>query len=177
MNSKLKPAIVGGVVVGLLSAIPFVNIANVCCCLWALLGGALASYLYIKNSATPARAGDGAILGVLAGVVGAAIYIVLGIPLAIVTGSAINQAVVKIIESADPAQAEALSRQLEANQSVLSAVLFGFLSAIFLVIFSTVGGLLGVPIFERRKGTANIPPPPPQGFGGGQPGGGYGSGM
>ena len=83
MNNKLKPALIGGVVLGLLSVIPFVNWANICCCLWAILGGLLASYLYVKNSPTPASAGDGAILGALAGVVGAAITVVIGIPLSI----------------------------------------------------------------------------------------------
>jgi len=32
-----------------------------------------------------------------------------------------------------------------------------------LIGFSTIGGLLGITIFEKRKGDA--PPPPPQGFG------------
>ena len=45
--SKVKPAVLGGVVAGLLSAIlgiiPFVNY---CCCLWSLLGGVLAVHLY-----------------------------------------------------------------------------------------------------------------------------------
>ena len=81
MNNKLKPALIGGVLLGLLSAIPVVNLVNVCCCLWALIGGLLASYLYIKNSPVPASAGDGAILGALAGLVGAVIVVVIGIPI------------------------------------------------------------------------------------------------
>jgi hypothetical protein len=39
-----------------------------------------------------------------------------------------------------------------------------------------VGGLLGVPIFEKRKDTPNMPPPP-QNFGGNPAPGGYGSGV
>ncbi len=86
MNNKLKPALIGGVLLGLLSAIPVVNLVNVCCCLWALIGGLLASYLYIKNSPVPASAGDGAILGALAGLVGAVIVVVIGIPISIIAG-------------------------------------------------------------------------------------------
>jgi len=41
--NKLKPAVLGGLVVGILSAIPFVNY---CCCLWAIGGGLLAGMLY-----------------------------------------------------------------------------------------------------------------------------------
>ena len=56
-----------------------------------------------------------------------------------------------------------------ANQSILGHVLQGFFFAFLLLIFSLLGGLLGVPIFEKRKGGPDVPPPP-QGFGG-QPGG------
>ena len=81
MNNKLKPALIGGVVLGILSVIPFVSSANLCCCLWAILGGMLATHLYVKNSPTPVNAGEGAILGALAGVVGGVIAFVLGYPL------------------------------------------------------------------------------------------------
>jgi hypothetical protein len=172
MNNKVKPALIGGVVLGLLSVIPFVNWANICCCLWAILGGALASYLYIKDSSLPANAGDGAILGALAGVVGAAIAVVIGIPLSILTGSAMTGLFVRLMESMDPSQAEAIRRQIEAGQSVVGAIVNGLVLAVLLVIFSTIGGLIGIPIFEKRK--AGVTPPQPQSFGEGP--GGYGSG-
>lgn len=169
MNDKLKPAIIGGVIVGLLSAIPFVNLANICCCFWALLGGALAANMYIKSSPTPVKAGDGAVVGVLAGVVGALIYIVVGIPLAIVLSGVMNAFIISMVHNIDPSTARELSRQL-ATQTVAGKIGGGFISAIVLLVFSIIGGLLGVAIFEKRKG--NAVPPPPQGFGG-APGGGY----
>ncbi len=165
MNNKLKPAIIGGVVLGLLSVIPFVNFVNICCCLWAILGGLLASYLYIKNSAIPASPGDGAILGVLAGVVGGAIAIVIGIPISILMGSVMTAFFVGLIERIDPSQAEMMRRQIEVGQSVVTAIIHGIILAVFLVIFSTLGGLIAVPIFEKRK--RDLPAPPPQqNFGG-----------
>ena len=85
MNNKLKPALIGGVFIGLLSVIPFVSAANICCCLWAILGGMLATYLYVKNSPMPASAGDGAVLGVIAGAIGAVIHFVIGIGIVIGT--------------------------------------------------------------------------------------------
>ena len=177
MNDKLKPAIIGGVVVGLLSAIPFVNILNVCCCLWAILGGVLASYLYIKASPTPIKAGDGALLGVLAGVVGGVIFIIIGIPLSILMGATMLSFVSRMMESVNPQQAEAMRAQMEASQTVVGAILRGLFTAFLLVVFSTLGGLLAVPIFEKRKGGSGSDlPPPPQGFAGTPPAGGYGSG-
>jgi hypothetical protein len=165
MNNKLKPAIIGGLVVGLLSAIPFVNLANFCCCLWAILGGALASYMYIKGSPTPVKIGEGALLGVLAGAVGAIIYVVLGIPLAILAGGAMRALMLQLLQNADPSMARQMRYQMM-NQSIPATILAGFGYAILLIGFSTIGGLLGVSIFEKRKGDVT-PPPPPNGFSGG----------
>src|SRR5688572_10869436 len=39
MDNKFKPALIGGLVTGILSVIPFVSAANLCCCLWAIVGG------------------------------------------------------------------------------------------------------------------------------------------
>lgn len=160
MNNKMKPALIGGVVLGLLSVIPVLNLGNICCCLWALLGGLLASYLYIKSSAVPAKAGDGAILGALAGLVGAVIVVVIGIPISIVAGGITRGLLLRIVESMNPSQAEAIRVQMEAGSTIAGEIINGLILAVLVVIFSTIGGLLGVPIFEKRKGP--IAPRPPQ---------------
>jgi hypothetical protein len=162
MNNKLKPALIGGVVLGLLSAIPFVNWVNICCCAWAILGGILASYLYVKNSATPANAGDGAMVGGMAGGVGAAIYIVIGIPLAIFSGGAMREMLINFMSNLDPRQAEMIRQQLEAQgDSIAGAIIQGLIGAVLLVVFAIIGGLIGIPLFEKRKGGGAMPPPPP----------------
>ena len=162
MNNKLKPAVIGGVVLGLLSAIPFVNWVNICCCAWAILGGMLASYLYVRNSATPANAGDGAIVGAIAGGIGAAIYLVLGIPLAIFSGAAMREMLINLMASVDPRQADMIRTQMEAQgESIASAIFQGLIGAVLLVVFAIIGGLIGIPLFEKRKGGGPVPPPPP----------------
>jgi len=163
MNNKLKPAIIGGVVIGILSIIPIVNLGNICCCLWAILGGLLATYLYVKASPLPASPGDGAILGAIAGAVGGVIVIILGIPISIVAGGITRELFVRLMESVNPSQAEMIRAQMAAGSTVAGAVVNGIVLAVCLVIFSTLGGLLGVPIFEKRK-RDSVLPPPPQGF-------------
>jgi hypothetical protein len=165
MDNKVKPALIGGVVLGLLSAIPFVNFVNACCCLWAILGGLLASYLYVKNSATPASAGDGAIVGAIAGVVGALVSLIVGIPLAIASSGAMQGMLLGWIENMDPQQAEMFRRQFEAGSTVAGAIVNGLIQAVLLFIFAIIGGLIGIPLFEKRKG-GPVPPPPPSGPGG-----------
>lgn len=163
MNNKLKPAIIGGVVIGLLSIIPIVNLGNFCCCLWAILGGLLATYLYVKNSPVPASPGDGAILGAIAGAVGGVIVIVLGIPISIVAGGITRELFIRIMESVNPSQAEMLRAQMAAGETIVGAIVNAIILAVLLVIFSTLGGLIGVPIFEKRK-RDTVSPPPPQDF-------------
>ena len=76
MDNKWRSAITGGVVIGLLSGIPYVRLGNVACCMWVVLGGALASYLYIKKSPTPVNVGEGAMIGAIAGAIGMIVEII-----------------------------------------------------------------------------------------------------
>jgi hypothetical protein len=170
MNNKLKPAVIGGVLLGLLSVIPFVNAVNVCCCLWAILGGMLASFLYVKNSPTPATAGDGAVLGGIAGAIGAVISIILGIPINYVMGPTMRNLILSLFENIDRQQAELMRRQFElSGESIVSLVVNALILAFLLLVFSIIGGLLGVVIFEKRKGGPVPPPPPPATGGPGSP--------
>ena len=147
MNNKLKPALLGGLIVGVLSAIPFINY---CCCIWTLGGGVLAAYLYIKSSPTPVKIGDGAIVGGLAGVIGGVIYFVLSLPINIFFGMAAMEA-----------QLERSGIQLPFSGMVL-LIISSLLGAVILAVLTALGGLLGVAIFEKRKD--GVAPPPPQNF-------------
>lgn len=149
MNNKLKPALLGGLIVGLLSAIP---ILNYCCCIWAIGGGGLAGFLYIKNSPTPVPTGDGAVVGALAGVVGGLIYLVLGLPIALLFGAAEMEA-----------QFRRSGVELPMSGTLL-LVVAALIGALCLLVLATLGGLLSIPIFEKRK--ADGPPPPPPATGG-----------
>jgi len=161
MNNKLKPALIGGVLLGLLSVIPFVNSLNACCCLWAILGGMLASYLYVKNSPTPATPGDGAMIGALAGVIGAVISLILGIPISYAMGPTMRNLLLSLVENLDRQQAELLRHQLEmSGDSIVPVIINALILAVLLFVFSVIGGLIGTALFEKRKG-GPVPPPPP----------------
>lgn len=147
--NKTKPALLGGLIVGLLSAIPFVNY---CCCIWAIGGGALACFLYIKESPVPVRPGDGAMVGALAGVFGAVIYFIIGVPVAyFISGAAMEETFAR------------MNVQIPFT-GLLLFVVSGLIGGLFLLVLSVLGGLIAVPIFEKRKEAA--PPPPPQDFAG-----------
>lgn len=175
--SKLQPALVGGLVIGLLWSVPFLNLINFCCCLGVMVGGALAAWMLIKRSPVlPVSSGDGAVVGLLAGLAGAGVYLVLGIPISLV----FNQAGLSVLRSIfDQMNNPEIHRAMEEairnsqNQGLaerLVAALVGWLiTSIISVGFSTVGGLIGVAMFEKRKGQ-QYPPQAPPSSGGFPPG-------
>src|SRR3989442_1694130 len=86
--SKLKPAIICGgalgvllVLTGLITGVTKVSAIGCCNCLWPIAGGLLATLMYIRGSQVPARVSDGAVVGLLAGVIGALIDVVVTLPL------------------------------------------------------------------------------------------------
>ncbi|HEX8143844.1 MAG TPA: hypothetical protein VF553_14695 [Pyrinomonadaceae bacterium] len=182
-KNKLQPAIIGGVALGLLSALPFVNVVNLCCCAWAVMGGMLAAHLYIKRSPVPVSIGEGAKIGAIAGLVGGLITIIIGIPLSLLT----NTLLASFIESmasnnpaAEPMLAEYV-RQLRSGSIIAllpRLLLYSIVNAAFLIGFATIGSIIGVSLFEKRQGGPGTAPPPPPTFppGGAQAGGSYGAG-
>ncbi len=143
--NKLKPALLGGLIVGILSAIPFLNY---CCCIWAIGGGVLAGFLYIKSSPIPVKVGEGAVVGVLTGIVGAVLYFLISVPIGYFLSSAqLEETLVRA------------GLKLPVGVSgLLLFVLAGLIGGLCLLVLAIIGGLISVPIFEKRK---DGPPPPP----------------
>lgn len=173
MTDKTRAILIGGVTLGLLSAIPPISLGNMCCCIWVLCGGALASYLYIQRSPTPVLLGQGAELGVLAGVVGTVVSHSIGIPLGLILGDTFNEYLVKAFETLNPQAGDEMRRAVEtaAQQSFVQKLpvilATAAVNTVVYIAFATLGGLLGVKLFENRVNTVDnvMPPPPPREFG------------
>ena len=157
MNKKLVAALLGGLIVGVLSGVfSLIPLVSLCCCLWAIVGGAVAGLIYIKKSPERVTVGDGAIVGALSGVFGGLIYLLINLPVNFIFG------------------AGAIEEQLKRSglevpfSGTILILLGGLMAAVFLIILATLGGMLSVPIFEKRK-DAPVPPPPSAE----PPGGGY----
>ena len=158
MPSRMQPAFWGGLFIGVLSALPFVSTLNACCCLWVIAGGVLTSYLLQERSPLPITSGDGAVAGLLAGVIGAVIAGVLGILFAAIQGVSGPESLDQIPQGDLPPE---IARIFEQLRNLPPSVWYIGPILVFLVIFpifGMLGGLLGVAIFKK-----NIPPPPPPG--------------
>ncbi len=150
-TDKTQPVLVGGVVAGVLSALPIVSGGNVCCCLWVVSGGIVAAYLLQQNEPAPIAPADGALIGFLAGVAGAFVYIVLSIPITLVIAPIQRQMLERIFDRWEtPPEFKALAERYIGGPlgfaiSFVNQLVVG-------MIFSTIGGLIGAVVFRRKTG-------------------------
>lgn len=155
MNNKIKPALIGGAAIGLLLvlttlvAVLPIPLLGCCKCLWPIAGGVLATMLYVKDSPTPVTILDGVIVGALAGLIGALIHAIIGLPITyFMVGVEAMELQARRFNSDFPLSGMAIF----ALSSIVGFVVF--------IVLSSIGGLLGVPIFERRKSAADAPDAP-----------------
>ena len=164
--AKTQPALLGGVAIGVLSALPFINVAN-CCCAWILFGGALAAYLMQQNHPEPIQAGDGALVGLMAGAVGAFVWLVISVPISLVTGPLQSQMMQRVLRDSQdmPPEVRELLEGLSGGPMIGAGLVLGFFVMLFVsTLFGMLGGVFGALLF--RKDGPPQPPMPPPGFGG-----------
>ncbi len=163
-SKNLQPALWGGLFIGVLSALPIVSIGNLCCCMWVIGGGVITAYLMQQASPVALTVGDGAVGGLMAGVIGAVVDLVLSIPVRLLTGPMMEQMLRRWLDTS-PEFRDAmpgLVRPGAAGAGIALAAIAGFVMMLVIgVVFGTIGGMLGAAIFNRGKPTVVPPPPPP----------------
>lgn len=165
--SKTQPALIGGLFIGVLSALPVVNLGNCCCCLWVICGGAIAAWLLQQNDPAPVATGDAAMAGLLAGLVGAVVATVISVPLNLVTGPMMQGWVEEIVRGTPelpPEFRDAFEQARRGQGSAAVAVAAGFVwllvSLVIYAIFAAAGGALGAVFFRKAPVRPDVPPPP-----------------
>lgn len=157
-----QPALVGGLVMGVLSGLPIIAAGNFCCCLWVISGGLVAAYVLQQNQTTAISAGDGATVGLLAGIVGAFVYLILSVPISFLIAPTERELLLRVMSRFDmPPQWQEFSTR---GVGVGLALMVGFAGHLFVgAIFSTIGGVIGQAIFQKKlpPGVIDVPPPPP----------------
>ncbi len=150
MQSRyVQPAIIGGLVVGVLSALPIISAGNLCCCLWVMLGGVSAAYLLQQSQPGPITAGDGALVGLMAGAVGAFVYLLLSIPITILVAP-MERALLERLSQASGSMPPELRGYMDGAAGASIRLVIGFLFMLFAgPAFATIGGLLGAALFQE----------------------------
>jgi len=154
---------------GVLSALPIVAAGNLCCCLWLISGGATAAYLLQQHQTAPLTPADGALVGLMAGLIGACVRFAVAIPIDYILAPVEHAILLRILDMGTlPPDARDILERYAGRDRELSGAFFiisrlvGLMFWLFLgAIFSTIGGLIGALIFRKQTppGTLDIPPP------------------
>ncbi|MPZ18200.1 MAG: hypothetical protein GEV06_09845 [Luteitalea sp.] len=149
MSSKLQPALLAGLTIGILSGLPFVNMVNVCCCLWVVGGGVLAAYLLQQNQPLPISYGDGALVGLLAGILGFLVSSLVGMFVSLLPppiGGPFHERLSEMMREMPPDAREIIE---QVGVGALS-VFFAFIGFCVTAVMAAVGGLIGTAIFQSK---------------------------
>lgn len=152
--SLTKPALMAGVLLGVLSAMPYVN---TCCLLWVAGAGVLAVYFLRTETTGLISSGTGASLGLLTGLFGSLVWQFLEMLVRLVSGpEEMRQAQEEIgrIEGLPPEFVEALEKAMEFMSDPLDPIfiIFSLLTKLILCgILTTLGGVLGAYLFGKRS--------------------------
>jgi hypothetical protein len=139
----VKTAVIGGVIGGVLSAIPLVKMLNCCFCLLNMGGAAIGLSLYLKEHPEEKISnGDAAVSGALSGVVAGLITGVVSFVLYLVVGPALMQAYKNL-----PSDVRAPLIALFAGGGVTSIVVTPF----FYGAFGALGGFLSMQVMFKDR--------------------------
>ena len=153
----VQPAIAGGLLLGLLSSLPIINLANLIFGAWILAGGALTAHLVSKQRPSGISYGDGAFGGVLSGFFGAVVSTIMLIPSKLFFASdwetvrqQAEQQLAKTPETAGPMR-DLLLRAMSAEVSFTTEMFWFFFYGFSFSLFAMLGGMLMVWISNRRR--------------------------
>jgi hypothetical protein len=170
-DNMLKPALIGGVLLGILSALPLINYFNCICCAWVILGSVVAARLYVKESSAPVTMGRGVAIGLLTGLIGTVVFALFSIPLLLMMHRSggvmeqLKQALSQVPNLPPEARTTIESLASQGNIDIFFYVVGFFFYLVVNCLVAMIGGAIGVAIFEKRKpgDSAHEPPliPPP----------------
>jgi hypothetical protein len=153
--SRFQPALLGGLFIGVLSSLPVVGWANTCCCLWVVSGGALTAYLLQQATATPVQGADAALQGLIAGGLGALLYLaVFSLLLSTDAGLEVEDRLRSALDSNPQIPTEVRDRVLSLFSGRSFLILLGAVTIPTYAVVSMLGALLGVTLFRKKTPAA-----------------------
>jgi len=166
-QSKLKPALISGVIFGIVSVIPLVGALNCVCCAWLLVCGIVAVKMFISNNPSPVSSSEGATVGALAGAVAGIISNMVSWTINIVkmrdlSTEQIRQEFEKALAQQPNLTAEQYDQVIKIMDIILGSlplfiILFFLVGIIIMTIFGALGGVIGVKLFKGKTPPPNVP--------------------
>lgn len=164
MSPRTKGVIAGGILSGVLSVIPILNLGNCCLCLWIYLCALMAAAIHVKTSDDPLTTGEGTVTGLMVIIPTVAIYLLIGLPIGLILGPGLMGILAGV--SDDPVLQEQVAQQMGASmvQRVLTHVVYTLALGVVGAGMAALGGMTGVALLENRledpRPVAHYGPPP-----------------
>lgn len=161
--SMLMPALYGGIIMAVISAVPGLNLINCLCCAGVMFGGFMAVYFYKKEltpEMPPLQSSDGLQLGALAGVFGGVIGAILTVLITQAMGNIGGEFMLQFMErfrdSMPPESWDEMEQSIkEGGLSILQIIT----SLVVSIIFGLLGGLIGYAVLKPKQQMMNVQPP------------------
>jgi zinc-ribbon domain len=153
----VQPALTGGMFLGLLSSLPIIQAGNCLCCMWVLLGGAIATVMLTRQRPlNQITYGDGAFAGVLSGAFGAVIGTLVQMAFRAMTSRLVESQQQQLedymnkLNLPDPWRDWLL--RVASGEVSRFTLLFTLLSNLLVyALFAMIGGILAIAILNRRE--------------------------
>jgi hypothetical protein len=163
-----KPALISGSIFGVVAGLPLIGALNCICCSYIIGAGLLAAYLYSKESkaaGTIFGPGEGALIGVLAGLVYAPITWLIGSVVMLVGGGGLDE-ILTGLQQAGVDVPEGIEDTLSGGGGRGIVMLISLVVNLVLgAIFATLGGVIGGLLFRVTPRAETIEPPGPGSYG------------
>lgn len=160
---KFIPSLYGGIIIGIISSVPFLNLLNCLCCAGVIGGGILAVFFYKQNftpETPPYTSGDCLAVGVFSGLIGALVGTALSVIFLSLFGNVVGEYLLEFLKSSDieiPQEAlESIEQAFSQQLTLMSIITDLIVSAILYSIFGMLGGLIGYNIFKPKQ-TTDVP--------------------
>jgi len=161
--NKLMPALYGGIIMGVISGIPGLNLLNCLCCAGILFGGFMAVFFYKKELTEknpPLSSGDAVAVGALAGIFGAIVGSILTALVFAMVGNIAGEMSMKFLDRFRDQLPPGTFDQFQNSIRMAGfSILHFFMSLLIDVVFGLLGGLIGYAVF-KPKAPVVMPPPP-----------------
>ncbi|MER3523413.1 MAG: hypothetical protein C4326_04930 [Ignavibacteria bacterium] len=162
--SMLLPALYGGIIMGVISAVPGLNLVNCLCCAGVMFGGFMAVFFYKKEltpEMPPLSSADGMQLGALAGVFGGIIGGLLSIIILQLAGNVGGEMILQFMEGLKDTMPPDAWDQMERSIREGEVSIFNLIIGIIIdVVFGLIGGLIGYSVFRSKDRPAHPPQSP-----------------
>ena len=155
--ARFQPALLGGLFIGVLSALPVIGMAN-CCCLWVICGGMLTTYLQQQATPAPVETSAAALFGLIAGAIGGLIQSIAGMIMFRFVGGDSQQAIEQALSNIPNMPPETAEWVRSLTQGPSLALITMVVTVPLYAVFGMLGALLGLAFF-RKKVDPNVPPP------------------